>query len=513
GEEHVPGVDVIVPDPTFLENERENILGIILTHAHEDHIGALGWLWPRLKAPVWATPFTAILVREKLRERGLLDRVKITEAPLKHRFTLGPFDIEYVTLTHSIPEPNGLAIRTPLGMIWHTGDWKIDDDPLIGEVTDTARLKELADEGVLAMVCDSTNVFVEGRSGSEAEVRDHLVDVLKKCSGKVAVTAFASNVARLETTIRAAHECGRSVCLVGRSMHKITNAAKAVGFLQGFPEFLGEEEAGYLPPENVLYLCTGSQGEARAALARIAQGDHRHVVLGEGDTVIFSSRVIPGNETAIYALYNSFAERGVEVITDREAQVHVSGHPCRDELKDMYRWARPRIAVPVHGERRHILEHVRLALEVQTPEAIAPRNGDIIRLAPGAAVVVDEVPSGRLYVDGVTLIDAEDDAIRERLRIGAEGVISVALAVSEQKHQIVSGPDVRLRGLSMRSEEDLDIAIGELESVAEAVFGRLKHADRSDDEACEGAIQRGVRKAAEKLWGKRPFVEVSVLRV
>jgi ribonuclease J len=513
GEEHLPGIEVILPDPQFLVEHKEDILGIILTHAHEDHIGALGWLWPKLKAPVWATPFTAALVREKLKEHDLIDKVKLTATALKSRFTLGPFDIEYVTLTHSIPEPNGLAIRTPLGLVWHTGDWKIDPDPIIGETTDEGALRAMADEGVLAMVCDSTNVFVEGESGSEADVRSHLVEVLRACKGRVAVTAFASNVARLETTIRAAQDVGRSVCLVGRSMHKVTNAAKGVGLLQGLPEFVREEDAGSLPRENILYLCTGSQGEARAALARIAGGSHRHIALSDGDTVIFSSRVIPGNETSIYALYNSFAEHGVEVITDREAHVHVSGHPARDELTQMYAWARPRIAVPVHGERRHILEHVKLALALQTPEAIAPRNGDLIRLAPGPVKVIDETPSGRLYVDGSTLIEADDEAIKERRRLGAEGMVTVGLAVSEKRHQIVGGPNIKVRGLSMLDEDDLEDAIEQLERAAEAAFLRLSHTDRADDEAAEGAIQRTVRKAAEKLWGKRPFVEVTLLRV
>ncbi|MGE3142519.1 MAG: ribonuclease J [Hyphomonadaceae bacterium] len=506
-----PGVDIITPDPSFLEGE--TILGIVLTHAHEDHIGALGWLWPRLKAPVWATPFTAALVREKLRERGLLGRVKLTETPLKSRFQLGPFDIEYITLTHSIPEPNGLAIRTPLGLVWHTGDWKIDPGPLIGETTDIGAVTALADEGVLAMVCDSTNVFVEGVSGSEADVREHLTALLRTCKGRVAVTAFASNVARLESTVLAAQACGRSVCLVGRSMHRISGAAVSVGLLQGLPPFVKEEEAATLPAENVLYLCTGSQGEARAALSRIAAGEHRNVSLGAGDTVIFSSRVIPGNESAIYALYNALIERGVTVITDRDADVHVSGHPCRDELKQMYAWARPRIAVPVHGERRHILEHAALARALQTPETVAPRNGDLIRLAPGPAAVIDEVPAGRLYVDGAVLIEADDEMLRERKRMGEEGVVTVVLAVSGKSHQIVSGPDARLRGLTMDDEEELELAIDELEAAAEAAFLRLNHADRADDDAAEAAIQRAVRKTVERAWGKRPFVEVALLRV
>ncbi|MCA8885942.1 MAG: ribonuclease J, partial [Hyphomonadaceae bacterium] len=383
-EDTTPGVDLILPDPSYLEEHRDDIIAIVLTHAHEDHIGALGWLWPRLPAPVYATPFTAALVREKLRERNLLEKVPLTEIPLKGQLTLGPFEIDFVTLTHSIPEPNGLAIRTPLGLVWHTGDWKIDPDPLIGETTDEAKLRAMAEEGVLAMVCDSTNVLVEGSTGSEAEVREKLTEVIKACSGKVAVTAFASNVARVETTLMAARAAGRTPCLVGRSMHRIYNAAQGVGLLQDAPQIIDEDEIGALPDENVLLLCTGSQGEARAALSRIARGEHRNVVLRHGDTVIFSSRVIPGNEMAIHQLYDQFLDRGVELITaDNEHLIHVSGHPARDELKQMYAWARPRIAVPVHGEIRHIREHVKLAQSLQVPETVAPRNGDMIRLAPG----------------------------------------------------------------------------------------------------------------------------------
>ncbi len=394
-----PGVELILPDATFLEGERDNILGIVLTHAHEDHIGALPWLWPKLRAPVYATPFTAALLRYKLKERGLLEKVKLTEIPLKGDLTLGPFEIEFVTLTHSIPEPNGLAIRTPLGLVWHTGDWKIDPDPLIGEVTDVATLRAMADEGVLAMVCDSTNVFVEGSAGSEADVRVRLTEVIAECKGRVAVTAFASNVARVETVIHAAKAAGRTVCLVGRSMHRIVAAAQSVGLLADSPAFIDESEAGSLPDENILFLCTGSQGEARAALSRIASGEHRHVSLRAGDTVIFSSRIIPGNETEIFALQNKLMERHIEVITDKDEDVHVSGHPCRDELRQMYQWARPRIAIPVHGERRHLLEHEKFAHEMQVQQAIAPNNGDLIRLAPGPAKVIDEVPAGRLYLD------------------------------------------------------------------------------------------------------------------
>ncbi len=511
-EDSTPGVELILPDPSYLEGERKNILGIVLTHAHEDHIGALAWLWPRLKAPVYATPFTAALVREKLREQNLLDKVRITEIPLKGHLKLGPFEIDFVTLTHSIPEPNGLAIRTPLGLVWHTGDWKIDPEPLIGEPTDEAKLRAMAEEGVLAMVCDSTNVFVEGTSGSEADVREKLAHVISKCTGRVAVTAFASNVARVESTLLAARACGRTPCLVGRSMHRIYGAAQGVGLLGDTPRVVAEEEAAKLDPSRVLYLCTGSQGESRAALTRIARNEFRNVSLMRGDTVIFSSRVIPGNEVAIHSLYNMFLERGVELITADDHPVHVSGHPARDELRQMYGWARPRIAVPVHGERRHILEHMKLALELQVPEAVAPNNGDLIRLAPGPAAVIDEVPSGRLFVDGGVMIEAEDEALRDRKRLGAEGAVNVSLAVSG-KQAVVAGPNVSVRGLSMPDDEDFELALEDLERTAAAAFAKLVHAERSEDEAVEAAIVRAVRKAVERLWKKRPLVDVSVLRL
>jgi ribonuclease J len=356
-------------------------------------------------------------------------------------------------------------------------------------------------------------VFVEGAAGSEAEVREKLTHVIAGCTGRVAVTAFASNVARVETTLHAARAAGRTPCLVGRSMHRIVAAAKSVGLLADAPQFIDEEDAGSLAPENVLFLCTGSQGEPRAALSRIARGEHRHVTLKEGDTVIFSSRVIPGNETAIHALYNAFLERGVGLITaDEEHLIHVSGHPARDELKQMYAWARPRIAIPVHGERRHIVEHVRLAKELQVPEAIAPENGDLIRLAPGPVTKIDEVPAGRLYVDGAVIIKSEDEALRERKRLASEGAINISIAVNG-KRAMVAGPNVSLRGLAMEDEEDLDLAMDELERTAEAAFNKLNHAEREEDETVEAVLVRAVRKAAERLWSKRPLVDVSVLRI
>lgn len=511
GGQDTPGVDVILPDPSFLADQRENIIAIVLTHAHEDHIGAVAHLWPRFKTPIYATPFTAYLVREKLREKGLEAKAPVTVVPLEGRIQLGPFDIRFITLTHSIPEPNGLAINTPLGMIWHTGDWKLDAAPQIGAATDSTSVRALGDAGVLAMVCDSTNVFVEGEAGSEEGVREALATTIAALKGKVAVTAFASNVARVESVIKAAAMAGRSVCLVGRSMFRVVGAAKSVGLLSDAPPFITEDEANKLPPSNVLYLCTGSQGESRAALARIASGEHRNVKLSTGDSVLFSSRVIPGNEFAIHALWERFSERGVDVITDKQAPIHVSGHPARDELRQMYQWARPQIAIPVHGERRHLVEHAKLALELQTPHAIPARNGDIILIAPNGPAVIDEVPSGRLYVDGTVTLESDDEALQDRRRLGTEGAVVIAMTVSAKRHAIVSGPDVRVRGLSAADEEDLETLLDDMSRVAEAAFNKLAAADRADAEVAEAAVMKAVRRAAERAWGKRPIVDVIIM--
>lgn len=511
GDDTTPGVELIVPDATFVDGL--DIVGVVLTHAHEDHIGAIGWLWPKLKAPVYATPFTAHLVRDKLRDADLIDEVDVREVPLGGTLKLGPFEVTLVTITHSIPEPNGLAIRTPLGVVLHTGDWKIDEDPVVGERTDVEFIRALGDEGVLAMVCDSTNVFVDGSAGSEAEVRDALTALIGELKGKVAVACFASNVARVDSVVRAAEAAGRRVCLVGRSMHRITAAAKAVGLLSDVGEFVSEHEADALPSNRILYVCTGSQGEPRAALARIADGTHPLVRLGEGDSCVFSSRVIPGNEVAIRNLQNKLADRGVRLYTERDHPgIHVSGHPCRDELKRMYQWARPQIAVPTHGERRHLLEHAALARDLQVPQQIAPRNGDMIRLAPGRAMVVDEVPSGRLFVDGGVLVPEGGDALRERRHAAHNGMLFVSLAL-DGRGRVAS--DVEVRGLGLPGDEDysLEDALTELAQTAHAAVKKLSADERDDDEAVERAVARSLKKASQHIWDRRPIVETIVLRV
>src|SRR4051812_42096065 len=513
GDQTTPGVEVILPDPTFMEENAHRLLGIVLTHAHEDHIGAVAWLWPRFKAPIYATPFTAFILREKLREAGLLEEARITEVPLGGKIALGPFDLELITLTHSIPEPNGLAIRTPLGTILHTGDWKIDPDPLLGAVTDQDAIRKLGDEGVLAMVCDSTNVFVDGHAGSEADVRIALTKLIGSLNGKIAAACFASNVARMDTIIRAAQANDRRVCLVGRSMHRMAAAARHVGLFEGVRDFVSEDESGYFPPDKILYLCTGSQGEPRAALFRIADGTHRHVTLGQGDHAIFSSRVIPGNEVPIRNLQNALAERGVRIHTDREHPgIHVSGHPCRDELKQMYQWARPQISVPTHGERRHLLEHAAFAKDMQVPEAIAPRNGDMVRLAPGKPDIIDQVPAGRLYLDGNMLVAENGDALRERRHAAHNGVLMVSVALDGKGH-IVSGPQVRGIGLPGDAEYPVEDALDDLADDAEEALKKLKGPERDDDEAVETALSRALKRASQQIWDRRPVVEVTVLRI
>ena len=499
-----PGIDLIMADIRYLAELRENVRGLVLTHAHEDHIGAVPHLWPMLRCPVFATPFTARLLEHKLIEAGLDDRLRVQIVPLGGKLELGPFTITYVSITHSIPEPNALAISTPLGTIVHTGDWKIDPDPLLGRVTDENALRRLGDEGVLALVCDSTNALVPGESGSEAIVEKNLSDLIGTLKGRIAVTAFASNAARLGSIARAARHHGREVALVGRAMHRIVSAARETGYLTDLPATIDEAEAAQLPPARVLYLCTGSQGEPRAALARIASGDHPNVSLGPGDTVIFSSRIIPGNELAIFDLQNRLARLGVEVLTERDHSVHVSGHPARDELAQMYRWTRPRIAVPVHGELRHMTEHARLAKSLQVPEALVAENGQMVRLAPGRAEIVDEVPAGRVYLDGKVLVDESHDHVRERRSLGFSGVIAITLAL-DAKGRVAAEPSVIIEGIPDAVHAPV------LAAVEETL--RRHSPRRGDGQNLEEGVRRAARRAALDAWGKKPLTRVQTVRV
>jgi ribonuclease J len=499
-----PGVDLIMPDIRFLAERREDVLAIVLTHAHEDHIGAIGHLWPMLRCPLYATPFTARLIEGKLEEANLGERVRVKVVPLGGKLTIGPFAIDFVSITHSIPEPNALAIRTPLGTVVHTGDWKIDPEPLLGEATDSNALTRLGDEGVLALVCDSTNALVPGESGSEAQVRDSLTALIGTLKGRVAVTAFASNVARLDTVAKAARLHGREVALVGRAMQKMVGAAKETGYLTDFPRTLDEEEAAQLPPSRVLYLCTGSQGEARAALSRIAAGDHPNVSLGPGDAVIFSSRIIPGNELGIYELHNKLAALGVEILSADDHFVHVSGHPARDELAQMYRWTRPQIAVPVHGELRHMSEHARLARSLQVPQAVVIANGQMLRLAPGRAEIIDETPSGRVHLDGRVLIEEGAGLARARRALGFAGLIAVTL-VLDGKGRVAADPAVVIEGIPEPVHEAIRIAAGDA--------ARRYNPKRGDEDALKENVRRAARRAASDAWGKKPVTRVEIVQI
>lgn len=510
GDDTTPGVDVITPDPTFIAERKDELAGLVLTHAHEDHLGAVPYLWPQIECPIYATPFTASVLRRKLSETSFGDRVEINVIPLSGRFSVGPFEIELITLTHSIPEPNAVVLRTNMGAVMHTGDWKLDPDPVVGLTTDEQRLIEVGEEGVLAMVCDSTNVFVPGTSGSEGDVRETLESLVAGFDRKVAVACFASNVARLETIARVGEATDRSVALVGRSLWRIYEAAKDNGYLTDIPPFITEKDVGYLPPERVLMICTGSQGEPRAALPRIAAGDHPDVSLENGDAVIFSSRVIPGNEMAIGRLHNRLTMKGVEVVTSSDEDIHVSGHPARDELIQMYNWIRPQIAVPVHGEARHMIAHAKLARDCQVPQPIVIQNGSMVRLAPGRAEIIDEVFSDRLAMDGNRLVPLDSQAIKARRRMTYHGV-AVATMVIDADGFLIADPMVTVNGVY--DEDDKDEVEREVVDAIISTVEDMRRKQRDDDELVGEMARRAVRRCLRALCGKNPHTEIHLVRV
>jgi ribonuclease J len=510
GDDSQPGLEVVMPDPAFIVERRDRLLGIVATHAHEDHIGAIPYLWTQLRCPVWATPFTASLLRAKLVEAGLADKVRINVVPMSGRFAVGPFDLELITLTHSIPEPNAIALRTPVGTVLHTGDWKFDPDPLIGSTFDEMALRRLGDDGVLAMIGDSTNALRPGTSGSEAELRRSLIDLVGRYDARVAVACFASNVARLETIARAAAAHGREVALVGRSLWRIDKAARENGYLADLPRFLTEDEAGYIPRDKILMICTGSQGEPRAALARIAREDHPNVTLETGDVVIFSSRIIPGNEKAINRLQNALVRLGVEIVTEEDHFVHVSGHPARDELVRMYQMVRPRVAIPVHGEARHLIAHANLAEECQVPQPLIIQNGDMVRLTSNGAAIVDEVPVGRLASDGKGLLPLGGVALKDRRRITLNGS-AVATLVLDRHGRFAAPPAISLIGLV---EEVAAIAAAPFfRDAAEHAVEALPAATRREDDIVRDAVRRALRRVISDRFGKRPLIEIHLVRI
>ncbi|RDE05332.1 ribonuclease J [Sphingomonas aracearum] len=497
-----PGIDVVLPDLSFIEERAGDLLGIVLTHGHEDHIGALPYLAEDLGVPLYATPFTAGLIRGKLEEEGNASRVPLKVIAPGDGFDLGPFGITFVPLSHSIPEANALLIDTPHGRVMHTGDWKLDAAPLLGAPATAEELTRIGDKGVLALVCDSTNVFNAEASGSEADVRAGLLDVVTKAKGRVLVTTFASNAARLQTLGEVAQETGRKICVAGRSLDRILKVARATGYLKSFPAPIDPETAMRLPRDKVLVVATGGQGEDRAALARVAARNHP-ISLDAGDTVVFSSKQIPGNEVAIGRIQNQLAAQGVQMVTERQAHVHVSGHPGRPELAAMYRWIRPQTLLPVHGEMRHLMEQARFGLAEGIPHTLVQTDGDIVRLAPGAPVKIGHAPVGRLVLDGDVILPGDGATINERRKLAINGQISVAVAIGGRG--LIGTPQVRLQGIPV--EEERGPFIDEL---ADEIAAAVKRAPR-DREKFREALRLAARRVATRWTGKKPVIDVLIV--
>jgi ribonuclease J len=506
----LPGVDLVLPDIRFIEEQVRNLSGIVITHAHEDHYGALHELWPRLKAPVWMTPFAAGLLEAKRQGEANAPKIPVTIYKAGETFEIGPFKIEAIPVSHSIPEPMSLAITTPLGTVIHTGDWKLDPAPEIGPMTDEARFRALGDAGVLALICDSTNALREGESPSEQDVGVGIRGVIEKAPGRVAVTTFSSNVGRVRSIAEAARDTGRQVLVLGRSLKRMISVAGELGYMEGIPAFIAEEDYGFIPRENLVVICTGSQGESRAALAKLARDEMKTVALSPGDIVVFSSRTIPGNEKAILEIKNQLIDQGIKIIEDGDALVHVSGHPRRNELRKMYEWTRPRIGIPVHGEAAHLVAHGSLMAQSGIPEVAQVRNGDMIRLAPGAAEIVDKVQSGRIYKDGRLVGDDETTGIRDRRRLSFAGHVAVNVVLDE-KYEMAGDPDLVAIGVAMVDARGADMeelmlaaAIGAIESIPRQ--------RRKDLDLVQEAVRRAVRGFANDVWGKKPLVTVFVTR-
>ncbi|MFG1422524.1 ribonuclease J [Roseixanthobacter liquoris] len=509
--DEAPGVDLVLPDIRFLEKEKANIVGLILTHGHEDHVGAVIDLWPRLKCPIYTTAFTAGLLEAKRWGEPGAPNIPVNVVRAGARISIGPFEVEFIPVAHSIPDSHAVAIRTSLGLVLHTGDWKLDPTPVVGSVTDIARLSALGDEGVRAIICDSTNAIRDGVSPSEADVGATLKEIVATAKHRICFTTFSSNVARVRSIAEAALAADREVVVVGRAMERVIGVAREHGMLDGIPPFRGADAYGYLPRDKVVALLTGSQGEPRAALSRIATDDHPEIALSKGDLVVFSSRTIPGNEKVVNTVINGLVKRGVRVMTDRDALVHVSGHPRRGELEQMYGWVRPQVSVPVHGEPLHLAEHAALARRMGVPEVVTCYDGNVIRLAPGPAERVDDIPFGRLYKDGRLLVADTAQTIPERRRLGFVGVVSVALAV-DQKGALVGEPALELTGIPERGEGGIDMLDHVFDTVVATMNG-LPRARRRDPDALAETIERAVRAAVNGLWGKKPVCHVHILEV
>tara|TARA_B100001057_G_C22855423_1_gene952501 strand:+ start:729 stop:2390 length:1662 start_codon:yes stop_codon:yes gene_type:complete len=509
-DDSIPGVDLIFPDPGFIISKKDDLLGIVLTHAHEDHIGSISHIWPSLKCKIYATPFTAVLIQEKFKEKKIDISNYLNIVPLNTKIKLGAFEIDFVTLTHSILEPNGLSITTPLGTILHTGDWKIDPNPLIGGNIDEKKLKKIGDNGVAIMICDSTNVFDPGRAGSEADVRESLLKIMETKSNRILVTSFASNVARMESIFYCAKKTGRSICLVGRSMQRIYKAAKKCGYLGNLIEPIEPKNAKNVSKNKIIYLATGSQGEPMGAMNRIINGIHPEVFIEDGDCVIFSSKIIPGNEKKLYYLQNLIVKNNVELITEENAFVHVSGHPNRDDLKDMYKWVKPNCIIPVHGEHRHMKEHVAFAKELQIPKTLLIENGDIIKLLPGnEPKIVDKAPSGKLYLDGNVGVDADSQSIKDRKNLSLNGYLEITLIVSNNGK--VKKPVISFKGIPENNENDAFIF--DIEDEILNICRTFSLQSKNQEKNLIEAIKQNCRKIIREKTGKKPFTNINIARI
>ena len=506
----VPGVDLIYPDPGFIIDKKEDLLGIILTHGHEDHIGAISHIWPKLKCKIFATPFTSALIIEKFKEKKIDISGYLKIIKLNSTLKLKPFKIEFVTLTHSILEPNGLKIETPVGNILHTGDWKCDPDPLIGENINSKRLKQIGEEGVIAMICDSTNVFSTGRAGSELDVRKNMLNVMQRLKKRIIITSFSSNVARMETVFHCAKKVGRQISLVGRSMHRIYKAAKQCGYLKNIIEPIDAREAKKFAREKIIYLCTGSQGEPMGAMKRISNYSHPDVFIEKNDAVIFSSKIIPGNEKKLYKLHNELVKEGIEVISEENEFIHVSGHPNREDLRDMYNWIKPRSVIPVHGEHRHMLEHINFAKEMQVPYPIKVENGDIVRLYPGdKPEVYDKAPNGRLYLDGSISVEEDSQSIKERKNISVNGFIEVTILITP-KGNMHNRPVLTFKGLPIIEKEEFQYG---LEEQIEKTIKTFSLNNKNHEINLIDALKITCRKFTKKKTGKKPLTNINLVRI
>ena len=506
----LPGIDLIYPDPGFIVDKKEDLLGIVITHAHEDHIGAIAHLWPKLQCKIYATPFTAVLIKEKFKEKQIDVNNYLNIVELNGILDLGPFKIEYVTMTHSILEPNGLKIQTPAGVVLHTGDWKIDENPMVGKNIDVNKLQQIGREGVLAMICDSTNIFSVGRSGSEETVRKSLLKIMGRLKKRIIMTSFASNVARMETIFHCAKKTGRQISLVGRSMHRIFKAARQCGYLKNIIEPIDPREAKNISREKIVYLCTGSQGEPMGAMMRISNYTHPDVFIEKGDAVIFSSKIIPGNEKKLYKLHNQLVKDGIEVISEENEFVHVSGHPNRDEMKDMYNWIKPKCVIPVHGEHRHLMEHISFAKEMQVPHPVLVENGDIVKIFPGdKPEVYDKAPSGRLYLDGSVSVDEESPSIKDRKNLSSNGYLEVTILITP-KGNIHNNPILSFRGLPINEKDEF---IYGLEDEIEKTARSFRVGSKQQDHNFIDALKITCRKFTKEKTGKKPFTNINLVRI